>query len=168
MAKRKGRKVKLASLIIVGEGPHDKAFLNHMKRLYDGDTGQTVKVDSADGGSPADIIKTTDRKYKHAAYDRRYILMDSDVTIRQQDRDRARKLKIQLVISEPICLEGMLLEVLGQKAPDNNDSCKAKLHPQLCGPPTNHNSYSECFPKLVLDKTNKEQIVTLRQIIANK
>ena len=131
MAKKKSRSVKLASLIVVGEGAHDKAFISHMKSLYDGETGQTVKVDSADGGSPKDIIKTTDRKYKHTAYDRRYTLMDSDVPITQQDRDSARKLKIQLILSEPVCLEGMLLEVLGQRAPNTAASCKASLHPQL-------------------------------------
>ncbi len=84
MAKKKSRRVKLASLIVVGEGAHDKAFINYMKSLYDGETGQIVKVDSADGGSPKDIIKTTDRKYKHTAYDRRYILMDSDVPIKSR------------------------------------------------------------------------------------
>jgi len=31
----KKKHLKLASLIIVGEGPHDKAFLLHMKDLYD-------------------------------------------------------------------------------------------------------------------------------------
>jgi len=50
---KRNRKVKLSSLIVVGEGPHDKAFINHMKDLYDNRTsGQKVKVESADGGSP--------------------------------------------------------------------------------------------------------------------
>lgn len=166
---RRPRKVKLTALIVVGEGPHEKAFLNHMKSLYDGRaTGQTVKVDSADGGSPADIIKTTIRKYRHTHYDKRYVLMDSDVCIGQQEYKVAQKAKIELVISTPVCLEGMLLEVLGQTAPATNRACKSALHPQLAGLPTDRISYANKFPKAVLDVTEKEQIVTLRDVIANK
>lgn len=165
---RRPRKVKQSALVVVGEGPHDKAFINHMKRLYDDrGSGQTVKVDSADGGSPADIIGTTIRKYKHADYDRRYILMDADVPIRQQDFDTARKAAIELVISTPICLEGMLLEVLGEPAPSTNGACKAALHPRLAGQPTTPQSYAVLFHKHVLDTTQKEQIVTLRKVIGN-
>jgi hypothetical protein len=168
MAKRKKlHRVKRATLIIVGEGAHDKAFLNHMKQLYDGETGQAVKVDSADGGSPGNIIQTTNRKYKHADYDRRFILMDADVTIQQQDRDSARKFNIELIISTPVCLEGMLLEVLGQRSPDTSDACKRSLHPSLSGPPTRRDSYAVLFPKQVLDDTKKEQIVLLRNTISN-
>lgn len=163
------RKAKLATLIVVGEGLHESAFLRHMKNLYDDrHTGQTVKIDSADGGSPLDIIKTTTRKYRHADYDRRYVLMDSDVSIRQQDYDAARKARIKLVISTPVCLEGMLLEVVGQRAPLTNMACKAALHPQLTGSPVETYSYAKLFPKTVLDSTRKEQIVTLRAVIANK
>ena len=163
------RKVKLTALIVVGEGPHEKAFLNHMKSLYDGRiTGQTVKVESADGGSPADIIKTMIRKYRHTDYDKRYVLMDSDVYIGPQEYKVAHKAKIKLVISTPVCLEGMLLEVLGQFAPATNRACKSALHPQLAGPPTDRRSYANKFPQAVLDVTEKEQIVTLRDVIANK
>ena len=166
---RKRRQVKRATLIVVGEGPIEKAFIRHMKNLYDGqNTGQVVKVDSADGGSPADIIKTTVRKYSHAEYDRRYVLMDSDVNIRQQDYDAARKAKIDLIVSRPVCLEGMLLDVLGLPVPDTNASCKAALHPQLSGPPTQADSYAEKFPKPVLDAISKEQIVKLRKSISNE
>jgi hypothetical protein len=94
--------------------------------------------------------------------------MDSDVPIPQQDRDSARRLKIQLILSEPVCLEGMLLEVLEQKAPDTNDACKADLHPQLSGKPTDRNSYSQLFPRPVLDNTKKKQMYTLRKVIANE
>jgi len=29
------RKVKVSTLLVVGEGPHDKAFINHMKGVFD-------------------------------------------------------------------------------------------------------------------------------------
>jgi hypothetical protein len=168
MAKKKRNlRAKLTTLIVVGEGPHDKAFLKHMQKLYDGDTGQKVTIDSADGGSPYNIINSTDRKYKHAAFNRRIILMDSDVTIRQQDRDLARKNKIEIITSEPLCLEGMLLEVLKRRVPATAQACKAALHPDLSGHPTQPESYSELFPKPVLDITPKQQIQRLKEVISN-
>lgn len=50
--------VQLASLLIAGEGAYDKAFIEHLKDIYDHRaTGQTVKIISADGGSQEQLIK---------------------------------------------------------------------------------------------------------------
>lgn len=167
MRKKKVRHASIASLIVVGEGPHDEAFIGHMKVLYDNRaTNQKVKVESADGGSPSDIINYVVRK-KHISYDRKVILMDSDIPLKQQDRDNAKKNNITLIQSTPICLEGMLLEVLGLKAPKSNDACKSKLHPRLSGSPTMKSSYASLFTKDVLDTTAKSQIVQLREYISN-
>ncbi|OXX69280.1 hypothetical protein B9J84_11185 [Vibrio sp. V03_P4A6T147] len=63
----------MASLIVVGEGIHDRAFLNHMKDNYDGrNTGQVVKIESSDGGSPRNILMSA-KKSQEAAYDKRYV-----------------------------------------------------------------------------------------------
>jgi len=61
--RRKIKKVRQTTLLIVGEGAHDKAFLDHLKSLYDGrESGQRVKIESGDGGSPHDLIKNTIKK----------------------------------------------------------------------------------------------------------
>ena len=167
MKKRRGRRTQLATLIVVGEGPHDQAFINHMKELYDHrETGQKVKVESADGGSPQDIIRYVVKK-KHIDYDRRVILMDSDIPLQPQDEVEARKSKITIIQSTPHCLEGMLLDILGEKSPVNSQACKARLHPRLNGSPAAKESYASLFPKPVLDRTPKQQIVELRTIISN-
>jgi hypothetical protein len=161
------RKVKLSSLIVVGEGPHDKAFINHLKDLYDHrNSGQKVKVESADGGSPRDILKSA-LKNKHADYDKKYVLMDSDVAVSQQDRDFARKNKIEIIQSTPWCLEGMLLDALGDRVPNGNEACKRKLHPMLAGAPTEKASYGNLFTKDFVDNSEKEQLVILRELLAN-
>lgn len=168
MANKKTRKVHLATLLIVGEGIHDRAFINHMKECYDGrQTGQRVKVESSDGGSPRDILMSA-RKSKEANYDRRFVLMDDDVPITQQDYAYAKKYNIDIILSKPVCLEGMLLDVLGLKPADTGDACKAKLLPFLGGSPTLKSSYQKSFGKQVLDQTPKEQIVRLRELLANK
>ena len=91
------RKVQLATLLVVGEGAHDKAFLNHLRDLFDGrETGQKVKVQSSDGGSPRDIIKAA-IKSRHAAYDRRVVFMDSDIPLTDKDTKYAQMHKIEVM-----------------------------------------------------------------------
>jgi hypothetical protein len=168
MAKKIRRVVK-TSLIIVGEGAHDQAFLNHMKELYhNGMANQNVKIEAANGGSPADIIKVLIKKLKIADYDKSYVLMDTDIPLSDKDYKLAKDNKITMLLSEPLCLEGMLLEVLGQKAALTSQACKDKLHPQLAGKPTEKQSYRIKFPKPVLDITTKQTIVDLRKLIANQ
>lgn len=62
-------------------------------------------------GSPLAIVKSA-LKNKHADYDKRYVLMDSDIEIPQQCLAYAKKNKVTIILSTPVCLEGMLLEVL--------------------------------------------------------
>lgn len=165
----KPRHVQKTTLIIVGEGAHDKAFLEHMKGVYDTrESGQKIKIDSADGGSPHDVIKTAIKKTSHTAYDQKYILMDSDVAIKQQDLSIARRNNIIILLSEPLCLEGMLLDVLQQWIPETAELCKKSLHPQLVGHPTDAKSYRVLFPQLVLDESTKQTIIDLRTLLKNK
>lgn len=56
-------------------------------------------------------------------------------------------------MATPVCLEGMLLEVLKFKVVDRA---------------TNKESYATLFTKPVLDETDKEAIVSLRELLANK
>lgn len=94
--------------------------------------------------------------------------MDSDVAIQQQDWAYAEKHKIEVILSTPVCLEGMLLDVLGIKAGTCGDGCKTKLKPFLGGCPTQKTSYQKSFSKEVLDTTEKEAIVSLRKLISNQ
>lgn len=172
--KRKANKIRIVTnttLLIVGEGIHDKAFINYLKHLYDSrDNNQKISVHSADGGSPNDILRTTMKKYKHTDFQKTYILIDSDVLINQQTRDLARRNKITLIESTPVCLEGMLLTVLGEKVRlgDTSDACKARLHHRLDGHPASKDSYSILFPKTLLDETKIAQIIELRELISNR
>jgi len=165
------RQVLKATLLIVGEGAHEKAFLQYLKSLYDHrESGQTIKVDAASGGSPIEIIDDTIRKNNHAEYDRKVILLDTDVVIKQQDRDKARKHKIELIESTPICLDGMLLDLLGHNisATSSATDCKHRLHALLNGDPTSIASYSALFPINILNATTKPQIQRLISLLKNE
>lgn len=160
---RKIKKVVVSTLIIVGEGACEKAFLSHLKQLFSNNTNQKVKVDSADGGSPYDIVNTTVKKTKHIAYDKKYILMDSDIVIDEKTKKLAKDNNIHIIESIPLCLEGMLLDVLGQRIPSTPIQCKNILHPQLSGSPTDKDSYGALFTMNVLENSD---VVSIKEIVA--
>lgn len=164
---KKNKKVVVSTLIIIGEGACEKAFLGHLKQLFSNNTNQKVKVDSADGGSPYDIVNTTVKKTRHIAYDKKYILMDSDIVIDEKTKKLARENNIHIIESIPHCLEGMLLDVLGQKIPLTSSQCKNLLHPQLSGSPTDKDSYNSLFTKNVLENSNVSSIKELVDVMKN-
>jgi hypothetical protein len=66
MAKKKIRNQQQTTLIIVGEGEHEQAFLQHMKSIYNNRlSGKKVTLDFAGGGSPHDVIKYTVKQTQH-------------------------------------------------------------------------------------------------------
>lgn len=93
--------------------------------------------------------------------------MDSDVAIKQQDISLAKRNNIIILLSEPLCLEGMLLDILRQRIPETSELCKKSLHPQLAGQPTEAKSYMILFPKSVLDLTKKQAVVDLRKLLTS-
>jgi len=163
----RNKKIVVSTLIIVGEGACEKAFLSHLKQLFSNNTNQKVKIDSADGGSPYDIVNTTVKKTKHIAYDKKYILIDSDIAIDEKTKKLAKENNIQIIESIPLCLEGMLLDVLGQKVPITSIQCKNLLYPQLSGSPTDKESYQVLFGKNILENSANGSIKLLLSIIKN-
>lgn len=160
---KKHRKVKKTTLLMAGEGVVDKAFIDHLKEIYARVNEQlAVTSDSADGGSPGDMVRYLIRKTRHVQYERLVLVLDADIAISQNITKMARQAKIEMVLSEPICLEGMLLQVLAQPVPDSALRCKKKLHPQLSGQPSNKHSYSPLFDKPVLEQT---RVRTVKRLI---
>lgn len=167
--RRKIKKVRQTTLLIVGEGAHDKAFLDHLKSLYDGrESGQRVKIESGDGGSPHDLIKNTIKKISHVDYDKVIIFMDSDVEIKISDRSEAKRKNITLILSEPICLEGYLLKLLGRRVPSNAEQCKSILHGLLSGPPTEYKSYRALFNREFIESLDDPILNQLKRFISNQ
>lgn len=168
MPRRNAKRRALKSLLIVGEGAHDQAFVEYLRLLYDGrETGQTVRVRAGDGGSPGDLLEKMIKRYQHIAYDRRVLLLDDDVQISQPARGIARQHGIEIIVSRPVCLEGMLLDVLGVPVPSTAQSCKSSLHPMLDGHPAAKRSYHRCFPQSLLDQSANLALVRLRGLISN-
>lgn len=168
MAKKKTpRTTQQTTLIIVGEGECEKAFLEHLKSLYnERHSGKKIKIDYQGGGSPHDIIKYTHKTTRHISYDEIYILMDSDVTVADSDQKFAKDNRFTILYSTPLCLEGMLLEVLGQPTPTTAQACKDSLYPQLSGNPTQKDSYLPLFDKPTIDNSDHATIAQLTSILS--
>lgn len=166
MAKINKKQARKTALLVMCEGLHDKAFFLHMKDAYNS-RKSGVKVETADGGSAYDIVNSAIKKTRHIGYDSLNVFMDSDDPEIARARKLAREKKVNLIESTPVCLEGMLLEILGKNAEIDSQRCKAKLHPELSGCPTQKGSYSPKFDKPILDASNKPQIEELKKLLEN-
>lgn len=176
MSKRKGRSVKKhlvahTTLLVVGEGADDKAFITHMKTLFcPRGSGHSVKVEAGDGGSAGNIITNVIRTHRNSDFDRRILVLDSDLPPAQAERRKAEQAGYDIILWRPQCLEGALLEVLGEKigAHENSQQLKQRLHPRLADRHTEPAAYAELFPRPVLEKTTNESVCSLRHYLENK
>lgn len=162
MARNKRRPVR-KTLIIVGEGITEHAFLKHMQHLYDSTQNWKITVKAGDGGSPYDVIHAASKR-SDIHYDEKWILIDSDIELTEKDKKFAQKRKVQIIQSSPLCIEGVLLQVIGEKIPATSKECKKKLHPLLSNKPTLPISYKIRFSKDLLDESKVKTIIELRAL----
>ena len=169
--KRIPRPVSKTTLLIVGEGAHDQAFIKHMHRILRQPNSQIhPTIEKQSGGSPGVIIENAIRKYQHIGYDHRIIVLDGDIAISQQDRDKARKRGYTIILWEPLCLEGALLDVLGESVGphETSQALKARLHPQLTGLPAEPKAYADLFSGQLLIGTKNLSVARIRVALTQK
>lgn len=149
MAKKKIiRKVK-KTLLAVGEGVSEKAFLLHLKSIYS--TGDPkISVVTAGGKGPKHVISHALSCLKCDGYDYCIVLLDTDLPWPQKLVRLARSKGIVLVGAVP-CLEGTLLDILSMAKAQTNNGCKSLLHPLLNGNSTSKESYQNLFHKEQLE-----------------
>lgn len=162
------RQASKTTLLIVGEGPDDQAFIKHMSQQFRADNhGLKATIEKQSGGSPGNIITNAARKYGHLPFDQRFFVLDSDVKVSQQDYDKARKNGYRIILWHPVCLEGALLDVLNETVDDNEAavSLKKRLHPLLDGPHTESRAYRQRFTKAVLEQATNDSVATVRKAL---
>lgn len=152
------------TLLVVGEGDSEEAFLKHLRDLYcSGGSGVTVTVRNAHGKGPENVIDHTARQARMYSYDTRVALLDTDIPWTDKLKKEARKAKIEMVGSTP-CFEGLLLSILGKRLPTLSSDCKKAIAQQLRIDLTERQSYAEYFSKVVLDVA-RETITELDQLL---
>ncbi|SJN14282.1 hypothetical protein CZ787_14365 [Halomonas citrativorans] len=168
--KRSQHQASQTTLLVVGEGPDDQAFIKHMHGQLRVSRTIRPKIEKQSGGSPGNIIDNAARKYASQDFDQRFIVLDSDIALSQQERDRARRYGFRLILWSPICLEGALLEVLGERVRDHETAqqLKARLHPQLTGHHTEKAAYAVLFPYEVLEAATNPSVAEVRTALAGQ
>lgn len=157
-------RVVLKTVLLVGEGHSDEAFLEHLKSLYiSRGCGVHVTIRNAYGKGPEHVIETAIRYAKNADFKLKAALLDKDIPWTTKIISYAARNKVHLLGSTP-CFEGLLLKILNQPVPDVCGKCKERLYPQLSGKPTQPSSYAVLFPKAVLE-TKRAMIADLENLI---
>lgn len=154
------------TVLIVGEGSIDEAFLKHLKSLYiTRHCGVSVRVINAHGGSPESIVDFTIRQKNSASFDRVIVVMDTDVEWPQATINKARKHKIKLIGTNP-CIEGLMLAALDKPVPNSNSDCKNRVQGIIKNDLTDQRSYQEFFTKESID-AKSETVQSLNEIISS-
>ncbi|MCL2829535.1 MAG: RloB domain-containing protein [Betaproteobacteria bacterium] len=153
------------TLLLVGEGETEVAFLGHLRSLYCKDgAGVEATIRNAHGKGPSHIIRKTARFAYGIAYDSRVALLDTDIPWTDQDKKLARREKIGLVGAAP-CIEGLFLSILGKPVPDSPESCKAAIKKALPSfDPLERKSYAPYFSKAVLEEA-RNRIPDLKRLL---
>ncbi len=153
--KSKPRQTK-KTILFVGEGPTEKAFLQYIKELHiTRDMNVVVKVECGAGGSPESVVERAVRLKGSRAYDACFVLIDQDRPY-APDTVLARRAKkkppVNILLSTP-CIEGLLLTILDHQGFSQNtatsDDCKRMLrdHYMPADKMTDKRSYVRLFSK---------------------
>ena len=135
------------TLLIVGEGYHEEAFLNHVKQLYaPRGCGLAVTIKNARGKGAMHVIDWTSKQRDIAAYDMVAAMLDTDKDWSPKVAKQAKSNKIQVLASDP-CFDAVMLRLLDLRAEDEAKVMKRALAPYLNHAPTDRQSYAEHFGK---------------------
>lgn len=165
MAKKRG-KIVSKTLLLVGEGYAEKAFLAHLKSLFSNGSF-SVTIVTAGGKGPEHVINHALACKKCDGYDYVIVLLDTDLAWPRKTVATALASGLCLVGSEP-CLEGFLLDLAGRAKAETNHGCKALLHPLLSGPCTDRDSYSVVFTADMLCQSDNPKLRLIVETLQGK
>lgn len=155
------------TLLIVGEGYHEEAFLNHVKQLYaPRGCGLTVTVKNAHGKGAKHVIDWAIRQIANADYDRVAAMLDTDQDWTAAVARQAKAKKITVLASEP-CFEAVLLRLLGRNPAGDAKALKKQLSPYLSNDPTRRQNYAAHFGRECLEagRTREATIDALLKLL---
>lgn len=154
MKKSNPRRAVLRTVLLVGEGYAEIAFIQHLKLLYVGrGSGLVVTVKNAYGKGALHVVEVAIRQSRNAAFDVKAALLDTDTGWDDKTRNIARKFGVQIVPCIP-CLEAMLLALHGEVRKAQSTEYYKRTFEIKFGKPANVASlYGVHFPKDFLDNS---------------
>lgn len=139
-----------STLLVVGEGDTEVAFLRHLRAIFCSDgKGVEVTIRNAYGKGPENVINTVTGHCRSVDYDHRMAFLDTDLVWTAGLKKEARAKKIEMIGSTP-CIEGLLLQILGESVPSSSSVCKRKLQDLLGSDMTDRDHYGSRFSHEVL------------------
>ena len=158
---------KQRTLLIVGEGAVDEAFLLHAKKLYvPRGAGLRVTIKNARGKGASHAVEWTIRQMANASYDCVAVLLDTDVDWTPTVEKRARLKKIRVMKSTP-CVDAVLLRLIGESPAGDSHALKKRLAPFLNHAPTDPAQFASHFGDAVLRSGRRREavITTLLELL---
>lgn len=149
------------TILLVGEGADEEAFLKHVKGQAEvRGTGRAYKVQSATGGSPVAVLDWTLKQTQIVHYDEVHVLLDNDTIISGGYELSVQKYKedhgFGVLVSRE-CLEDLLLRVVKAKG-NKSRGAKWRLESLLgAGGATDPSSYLANFRMSVLKKARNTE-----------
>lgn len=133
------------TLLIVGEGRDEEAFLNYLKQLYvTRGCGLSVTIKNARGKGALHVIKWTAGQIANAEYDTAAAMLDTDTDWDAKTEKLAKARKIQVLKSEP-CFEAMMLRLIGKPAIGEAHALKRQFAPFVNNDATLRDHYALHF-----------------------
>lgn len=127
MASRLAKHPQYRTLLLVGEGETEQAFLQHVKALYvPRGSGLRVTLRCAYGKGAGHVVDYAIRQARVYQFDQIAALLDTDTDWTPAVQKLARQKRILVLKSEP-CIEAMLLRVIRQNAVGSAKELKARL-----------------------------------------
>ncbi|MCK4592029.1 RloB domain-containing protein [Candidatus Parcubacteria bacterium] len=156
--KRKIRYAKKTAFFYC-EGRSEKAFLRHIKSIYNRNSGVAVTIDQNGGGNPDDIVGTTIKIVSGRSDDYSCVIFDSDKILETTIRKDAKSKNILLIENNP-CLEAFLMSILEDKnfSFESSSWYKREFEKKYISKSKrgDKRSYEKIFPKKLLNKKRKE------------
>lgn len=147
------------TLLLVGEGYHEAAFLQHVKQLYaPRGCGLAVTIKNARGKGAKHVIDWTIRQSANTAYDSVAAMLDTDTDWNATVAKRARQKKICVLTCDP-CFDAVLLRLLDLPAVGDARTLKRTLAPHLGNDPTDHRNYVDRFSRASLEDGRERELV---------
>lgn len=150
----------LRTVLIVGEGYHEEAFLNYLKKLYvPRGCGLSVTVKNAHGKGALNVIDYATRQSANADYDKVAALLDTDTDWNAKAEKLAKIKRVQVLKSEP-CFEAMMLRLLGKSTVGDAHALKKQFAPFVNNDPTQRDHFAQYFgPACLQEGRSKEPTI---------
>ncbi|MEZ0238689.1 MAG: hypothetical protein ACAH06_11555 [Methylophilaceae bacterium] len=155
------------TILLVGEGADEKAFLTHVKNHFaPRDCGKTVIVKNAQGKGATHVVEWTIRQMGNAQYDDVAVMVDTDTGWTKAAIALAERASITLLPSDPR-FEAVLLRLLGKSPRGDSQAMKRQFAPLVQQKSTEIESYAREFgPDILLANRSRElSIDTLLKIL---